>query len=450
MKLLIKNGRVVDPRHAIDDLLDILVEEGKVKGIAPALEVEDAVVIDASNRVVTPGLIDMHVHFRQPGQDEYKETIRTGSRAAAKGGFTTVVCEPNTIPPIDCRKRIEQVLDIAKTDSIVNLYTTGCITKGMKGKELVSVKEGVKAGAVALTDDGFPVVSSDVMEKAANEAIKYGIPICPHCEESRLKGRKEPFARWRREGLVRQRYYSEAAYIERDIHIVRDTHCPFHFLHVSLAKSVTHIARAKEEGLPVSAEVTPHHLTLTEEDAKHVGPNAKANPPLRTAKDVAAIKKALQDNIIDIIASDHAPHAPWEKSSNKPPSGVIGLETTLGMVLTHLVHSGVLSLHSAIAKMTANPARILNIRRGELKVGMPADITIIDLNREWVVDVEEFESKGRNCPFDGWKLRGRAVMTIVAGKVAMNEGRVFDPPLQDQRLLEQLSKEKEGEHATTK
>jgi dihydroorotase len=426
VKLLIKNGRVVDPRNARDDLLDILVEEGRIKGIAPAIEAEDAVLIDASNRVVAPGLIDMHVHFRQPGRHEYKETIRTGSRAAAKGGFTTVVCEPNTIPPIDCGKRVRQVLDIARTDSIVNLYTTECITKGMKGRELVSVEQGVKAGAVALTDDGFPVVSSEIMGKAGTEAKEYGIPICPHCEESRLKGRKEPSAGWRREGLVRRRYHSEAAYIERDIQIVKDTRCPFHFLHVSLARSVALIAQAKEMGLPVTAEATPHHLMLTEQDAKDIGPNAKVSPPLRSAKDVAALRGALRDGIIDVIASDHAPHTPDEKASDDPPFGVIGLETTLGVVLTYLVHAGVLPLSSAIEKMTANPARILSISRGELKVGLPADITIIDLNREWFVDANEFESKGRNCPFDGWRLKGKVVATIVGGRVVMNEGKVLD------------------------
>ena len=437
MKLLIKNGRVIDPRSGVDDHLDVLVEEGKIRGIAPAIEVEDAVVIDASNRVVTPGLIDMHVHFRQPGRHEYKETIRTGSRAAAKGGFATVVCEPNTVPPIDCGKRIRQVLDIAKADSIVNLYTKECITKGMKGKELVSIGQGVKAGAVALTDDGFPVASFDIIEKAASEAKEYGIPICPHCEESRLKGRKESSARWRREGLARRRYHSEAAYIERDIQIVKGTRCPFHFLHVSLAKSITLIAQAKERGLPVTAEATPHHFTLTEQDARNIGPNAKVNPPLRSAKDVAAVRGALRDGIIDVIASDHAPHAPDEKASDKPPFGVIGLETALGIVLTHLVHAGVLSLRSAIEKMAANPARILKIKAGELGVGMPADITIIDLNREWVVDAKEFESKGRNCPFDGWKLKGRAVMTIVGGKLVMNEGKVLDAPAETLSLLNQ-------------
>lgn len=430
MKLLIKNGRVIDPRNGIDDLLDVLVEDGTIKGIAPEIKSENAVLINASNKVVTPGLIDMHVHFRQPGRHEYKETIRTGSRAAAKSGFTTVICEPNTIPPIDCQKRVKQVLDIAKKDSVVNLYTKACITKGMSGKKIVNIKQVVQQGAVAITNDGLPVADINVMLDSAKEAKKYGIPICPHCEESRLRGRKE--------ALARKYHNSEARYIDRDIHIVKDTQCSFHFPHVSLARSINHIAQAKKEGLPVTAEVTPHHFTLTEQDAKEIGPNALVNPPLRTIKDVEAIREALRDGTIDVIATDHAPHAPYEKASKKPPFGIIGVETALGIVLTHLVQPGILSLSSAIEKMTVNPARILNLRRGELSVRMPADITIIDLDKEWTVNVDEFESKGRNCPFNGWKLKGKAVMTIVGGKIAMSEGKISDPPAEDPRLLQQL------------
>lgn len=430
MKLLLKNGRVIDPLNGIDDLFDLLVEDGMIKGIAPEIESENAIVIDASNRVVTPGLIDMHVHFRQPGRHEYKETIRTGSCAAAKGGFTTVVCEPNTVPPIDNAKKVKQVLAIAQEVGMVNVYTKASITKGLRGKEIINVGRVVSQGAVALTDDGFPVRDIEVMEKAAREARKYRIPICPHCEETRLRGR--------REAKVRARYHSEAAYIARDIHVVKDTYCSLHFSHVSLAKSVDYIAQAKKEGLPVTAEATPHHFTLTADDAKKIGPNAKVNPPLRKAKDVAAIKKALRDNIIDVIATDHAPHAPYEKISHNPPFGVIGLETALGIVLTYLVHPGILPLSSAIAKLTVNPAKILKLKRGGLSVGMPADITIIDLNKEWVVDVNEFASKGRNCPFAGWKLKGKAVMTIVGGKVVMNEGKICETPLADPRQLQQL------------
>ena len=431
MKLLIKNGRVIDPSSGIDDLLDVLVENGIIKGIAPEIKSEEAALIDASNKVVTPGLIDMHVHFRQPGRHEYKETILTGSRAAAKGGFTTVVCEPNTDPPIDTTKRVKSVLALSRDVGIINVYTKACITKGLKGKELVNIERVVSQGAVAITDDGFPVADINVMSQAAKEAKRCGIPICPHCEESRLRGRKESLG-------IRRHYNAEAEYIYRDIHVVKETQCSFHFPHVSLAKSITSVAKAKKEGLPVTAEATPHHLTLTRQDFKEIGPNAKVNPPLRTAKDMEAIRKALQDNIIDVIASDHAPHAPYEKMGNKPPFGIIGLETTLGIVLTYLVKPEILSLRSAIEKMTLNPAKILNLKRGELRIGMPADITIIDLNKEWVVDVKEFESKGRNCPFDGWKLKGKAVMTIVGGKIAMSESKICEPPTLDPRLLQQL------------
>jgi dihydroorotase len=376
----------------------------------------------------------MHVHFRQPGKHEYKETIKTGSRAAAKGGFTTVVCEPNTVPPIDdWNQRVKRVLDIAKHDSVVNLYTKACISKGMKGKKIVNVWKVIQEGAVALTDDGFPVSDINIMSAAAGKAVQYGIPLCPHCEESRLWGRRDAINLERR-----MNYHQETDYIRRDIHVAKDTGCSIHFPHVSLATSVQEIRKAKSEGVPVTAEATPHHFTLTWEEGEKIGENAIVNPPLRSAKDVEAIKVGLRDGTIDVIATDHAPHAWYEKKGRKPPFGIIGLETTLGIVLTHLVDPGVLSLVSAIRKMTANPARILNLKRGDLGIGMPADITIIDLNKEWVVDVKEFESKGRNCPFDGWKLKGKAVMTIVGGKVVMNQGKIIDPPTEDLRLLQQL------------
>lgn len=398
----------------MDSFLDILVEEDKIRGIAPEIESEEAMVIDVSDKVVTPGLIDMHVHFRQPGY-EYKETIWTGSRSAAKGGFATVVCMPNTSPPIDSRSRVEKVLEMAK-ESPVNLYTMAAITRGREGEELVEVREVVEGGAKALTDDGRPVTNKNLLAQAAEEAKIYGLPLCPHCEESKFEER--------REALTKEHFASEAGYIERDIGLAVKTGCRFHFLHLTLEKSVELIAQAKEKGLPVTAESTPHHLILTEEDAQKIGPNAKVNPPLRTSRDLEALRVALRKGIIDVIASDHAPHTSYEKAGSNPPSGVIGLETTLGLVLTHLVKPGIISLNSAIEKFTINPARILGLRRGWLGVGMPADVTIIDPDREWEVDPGKFESKGGNCPFSGWRLKGKAVMTIVEGKVVMAEGRV--------------------------
>jgi len=285
----------------------------------------------------------------------------------------------------------------------------------------------VEQGAVAITDDGFPVNDIDLIVAAAKEAKKYGIPMCPHCEESRPQN-------GRREAFTFEYYSSEARYIHQYIiHGVKDTLCACHFPHVSLKESIERISQAKEEGLPVTAEATPHHLTLTQQDAEKIGPNAKVNPPLRTAEDVDAIIQALKNGIIDVIATDHAPHTPEEKRSDNPPFGIIGLETALGIVLTHLVKPQIIPLYSAIEKMTVNPTKILNIKGGDLRVGMPADITIIDLSKEWVVDVNEFESMGRNCPFNGWKLKGKAIMTIVNGKVVMSEDEVFDPPAEDPR-----------------
>ncbi len=434
MKILITGGRVIDPANGVDDFLDVLIADGKVAGLAPAphMNPEDAVIINAENKVVVPGLIDMHVHFRQPGRHEYKETIRSGCRAAAMGGITTVVCEPNTVPPIDSAEKVREVQDIARSNGIVNVYTKATITKQLRGRDVVNVRKVVAQGAVALTDDGFPVSDIDVMEKAAKLAKEYGIPLCPHCEESRMNGR-------RRDKLVRPKQKSEAHYIARDIHIARDTGCRFHFPHVSLAKSLEHIEKARSQGLPITAEATPHHFTLTKDDYIKIGANAKVNPPLRSAQDVQAIRDALKSDLIDVIATDHAPHAPYEKESRKPPSGVIGLETALGVVLTQLVHTNVLSLYSAIEKMTVNPAKVLSLSRGNLSQNMSADITIINPNLEWVVDSGSFESKGRNCPFDGWKLKGKAVTTIVAGRVVMKDGKIFDPPLLDPRLVQQLA-----------
>ncbi len=411
MELLIKNGRVLDPFSNLDQTLDLLITENKIASIAPEIELKKGKIIDAANKIVVPGLIDIHVHAREPGQ-RYKETIRTVSRAAASGGFTTIVCAPNTFPPIDSPKRVKNLLRLAQRRSFVNFYTYACITKGMKGKEVVNVKGVVKEGASGLTDDGFPVRDMKVMRKAAKAVREFNIPICLHCEETPPLPNKP----------------LEAKYIRAYLQFVLSKipfHC--HFFHITLAESVDLIAEAKRKGLSCSAEVAPHHFTLSERDIKRVegkiDPNFLVNPPLRSPDDVQAIKEGLKNNIIDVIASDHAPHTKREKNSAKPPYGIIGLETTLGIVLTHLVEPGVLSLKEAIRKMTYTPAKILGIKGGRLAIGFPADITIIDPEGEWTVDPREFKSKGRNCPFAGWRLKGRAVMTIVRGKIVMSRMR---------------------------
>jgi len=404
MNILIKNGRVVDPANSIDAKLDVLIEDSTIKAISSDIPRKDTLTIDASNKLVVPGLIDAHVHFREPGF-EHKETIKTGSRAAAAGGFTTVICQPNTKPPVDGGERVKLVMDIAKRSSLINLYTRACITKGMRGKELVNMEEVKEAGAIGITDDGNAVISEELMRRAFREAKSHDLHVSPHCGN----------------GLP------ETEYIKRDIKLAKEVDWPVHILHVSLKNSVEIIAEAKAKGWPVSCEVTPHHFTLTKENESRYGTDAKMNPPLANEEDIMALKKGLADGIIDIIATDHAPHTPEEKAQkwDSAPFGVIGLETCLGLVLTELVHKNFLSLSSAIEKMTINPARILGLKAGTLSVGMPADITIIDPEKEWTVDVNKFESKGRNCPFHGWKLKGKAIMTILRGKMIMKDERIL-------------------------
>jgi dihydroorotase len=396
--LLIKDGRVIDPKNNIDQTLDILIKDEKIIALAKRIKFKEAQVIRAEGKIVCPGLVDIHVHAREPGQ-ERKETIRTLSRAAANGGFTTVVACPNTIPPIDTKKRVREVLNLAKRKSLVNFYTYACITKGMKGKEVVNVKGIKEAGSVGLTDDGLLVKDRKVMKEAVKEAFKWNIPVCPHCEEN--EGKRE----------------SEAKYLREYIQfILKKIPARFHIMHLSLKESVSLMEKAKGDGLPISCEATPHHFLLSERDYEKYG----VSPPLRSKEDVSAIQEGLKRDIIDVIASDHAPHTPEEKASPNPPPGFIGLETTLGLVLTYLVEPGLLSLSDAIRKMTIAPVRILGIKGGELRESFPADLTIIDPELEWVVDVSKFESKGRNCPFAGWRLKGRAVMTIVRGRIIMS------------------------------
>lgn len=418
MFLLIKNGQLIDPSNQVNDRMDILVQDGVIKEIATNIVVEDVRVIDASNKIIVPGLIDSHVHFRQPGQ-MHKETIKTGSRAAAKGGWTTVIAEPNTIPPVDTPFRVKNVLKIAKQESIVNFYTKACITKEGKGERLTDVKGLRDAGAVAISDDGNPVFGKRLMFNAFKKARECNIQVSPHCEESEYYHQRL-LKKFGQQELSFLAYNKEVFFIRREIELVQRSGGSVHISHISQAESVEEIARAKERGIKVTSEVTPHHFTLTQEATiKNTNTNAKVNPPLRLNRDVEAVKRGLKDGIIDVIATDHAPHTSYEKDVqwDEAPFGVIGLETGLGLVLTELVQTGVLSLPDAIAKMTINPARIFGLNAGELKIGSPADITIIDLNKEWVVNVDEFESKGRNCPFNGWRLKGKTDTTIVKGNI---------------------------------
>jgi len=428
MKLLIKNGRVIDPGSGIDDLLDVLVENGIIKGIAPEIKSDEAALIDASNKVVTPGLIDIHVHFREPGE-EYKETIKTGTRAAAMGGFTSVACMPNTNPPIDDQEIVKSVISKVEREGIVNVFPVAAITKGRKGEKLSDIAKLCDAGAVAISDDGNSVMNAAIMMEALKHAKTFNLPVLSHCEDSNLSG----------EGIINEGYVAnllklkgipsvaEEIIVDRDIRLARAVGYSIHITHVSTRGSVEIIRNAKIRGQQVTCDTAPQYFTLTEDYVERdKAYTTKMKPPLRTKDDVAAIREGLRDGTIDVIATDHAPHSFEEKDMEfeVAPVGIVGLETSLTLMLDQLVHAGILPLLEGIAKMTINPARVLKIGRGSLTRGSIADITIIDLDREMVVDANSFESKGRNTPFEGWKLKGWPIMTIVGGKVVMKDRKI--------------------------
>lgn len=428
MSLLIKGGRVIDPSRDIDDHLDILIEEGRISKISRGIMVEGVPLLDAEGKVVVPGLIDMHCHLRD-FNEAHKETIATGTRAAALGGFTAVVCEPNTDPPLDNKRQLFQWIRRAQRDGCTRLYTKVCITKQRRGRKLVNLRHlAQRPWVVAATDDGNPVLDDRVMARALAKARENELLLTPHCEESPAS-----IAEFKRENPLVSipdeiyLYKREPKYVARDLSLAEETGWRLHISHVTMAESLELIRRAKRSGVAVTCEATPHHLTLTEKDARRIGPDAKVNPPLRSKKDVEALRQGLQDGTIDCIATDHAPHTPEEKARGweDAPMGVVGLETALGVVLTKLVDAGVITLSQAIERLSTNPARILGIPGGTLEVGAPADITIIDLERKWTVDPSAFASQGRTSPFAGWRLRGKAYATIVGGRVVMKDGELL-------------------------
>jgi len=433
-KILIKNGTVFDNVRKKEGVFDVLISGPRIKKIGTSIKDKEAFVIDVKGKLVTPGLVDAHVHFRQPGQ-ESREDIYTGSRAAAAGGFTTVIAEPNTCPPIDTPSRLIQLLEIAKKQSIVNFYSKSSITVGLNGYRLVDVGKLKKAGAKAISDDGNPVSGNRLMLNALKKAKEHDIVVSPHCEESGLyRKRQSEKEKGRRKfpiPITDPPYTAESSFVKRDIELAEKTGARIHISHVSLAESVNEIAKAKGRGVNITAEATPHHLLLSEEVVKKLGTNAKVNPPLRSKDDVDAVKQGLADGVIDIIASDHAPHLLKEKKLpyDKAPFGLIGLETTLGLVLTYLVRPGILTLKQAIEKMTILPAKIFGLDKsgvGSLTPGTKAGITVIDMEEKWKVDVNKFFSKARNCPFDGWELQGKAILTIVGNKIVMKDGEIIE------------------------
>jgi dihydroorotase len=422
MNVVLKGGRIVDPSQGMDAVSDILIEDGKISRIGkdiPPSKAESEKIIDLRGMVVAPGLVDMHVHLREPGF-EYKETIRTGSEAAVAGGFTSIACMANTNPVNDNRSVTEFILKQARLGAMAHVFPVAALSRGQAGETLTEFGDLKSAGAVAFSDDGNPVADSGIMRHALEYACSLDMPVLSHCEDRGLSS----------SGLMHEGFVStelglpgipavaEDIMVLRDIALARFTGTRVHIAHVSTAGAVQAVRDAKAAGVHVTAETAPHYFTLTDEALRGFSTNCKMYPPLRGAEDVEAIKEGLRDGTIDAIASDHAPHSSVEKDVEfaYAANGIIGLETSLSLSLK-LVLDGILTLPQLIEKMSTNPARILKISKGSLAPGCDADITVIDLHRAWTVDAGTFCSKSRNCPFDGWDLIGKAVMTIVGGEV---------------------------------
>jgi len=425
--LLIHGGRIIDPSQGIDKVSSLLIAEGKVSWWGEATPPQpDYDILDAQGLVVCPGFIDLHCHLRQPGFEE-KETIATGTQAAARGGFTTICCMPNTNPPLDNQAAIDYVKSVAASEGTVRVLPIGCISKGRQGKELAEMGELASAGVIGYSDDGQPVSSSRLMRQALDYSRAFGLPIIDHCEDTALTegGLMNEGIISTRLGLKGIPAAAEEIMVARDLALAELTGARLHIAHVSTEGSVELIRRAKEKGLNVTAEVTPHHLTLTEERVLGYDTNAKVNPPLRTRRDIGALIAGLNDNTIDIIATDHAPHTEADKLCEfaLAPFGISGLETALGSLMS-LVHDGQLSLDIIIAKLTYEPARIINNKAGTLAIGAPADVTIFDPDMNWVVDTKAFASKGRNTPLAGSSLKGRVMATIFGGKLVYKDNSV--------------------------
>ena len=428
MKLLIKNGRVIDPATNLDEITDILVENEKIISLEKNIEVVADRVINANGFWVVPGLIDVHVHLRDPGF-EYKETIATGGRSAAKGGFTTICCMPNTKPVIDNKEIIEYVNMKSKAESLVHVLPIGAITKGQAGVELADIEAMVKAGVCAISEDGKTVVNSGLMEEALEIAAKLNIPVLSHCEDHSLikkGGSMNEGEVSRKLGITGISAESEEVIVARDMILAKGAGARLNICHISTRGSVELVRDAKRRGQKVWAEVSPHHFTLTDKDVDPNNTNTKMNPPLRTEKDVQCIIDGLRDGTIDIIATDHAPHHQMDKyvSYEQAAFGIVGLETSVALGITELVNKGVLSPIQLIAKMTINPAKMLGIKKGQLKAGCMADITIIDPNKEYEINCNDFESKSKNSPFHGRKVKGKALYTIVNGEIVMDNGKL--------------------------
>ena len=418
--LLIKNGRVVDPSSGRDGVGDVWIEDGLIRGVDAELSAVGAEVFDATGLIVAPGFIDMHVHLREPGF-EHAETIESGARAAAAGGFTSICPMPNTAPVNDNATVTSYIVEKARKHAVVNVFPIGAITKGSMGEDLAAIGSMRQAGAIAISDDGRPVMNARVMRRAMEFARSIGIPVIDHCEDLHLSGGGDMH-----EGLESVRLglrgipgASEDVMVARDILLAALTGARFHVAHISSRHSVEMVAFAKARGLAVTAEVTPHHLTLADSDMPPYDSDYKMKPPLRSGCDVSSVVQGVVSGAIDAIATDHAPHPGSEKMQEfeQCPFGILGLETALGVALETLLHPGKIGLPRLVELFTSNPARILGINRGTLAVGAPADVTIFSTERTWIYDVNKSFSRSRNSPFDGKTFRGGPVATVVAGRI---------------------------------
>ena len=420
MTILIKNGRVLDPATGTDGIADVLLEEGRIRAVEPDILTEADRILDAAGCFVMPGFIDLHVHLRDPGY-EYKETVETGSAAAARGGFTTILAMPNTKPVVDNADVVRYVLHKAEDVGLANVLQIGAITRGQRGEELADIEDMVDAGIPALSEDGKSVMNAQLYREAMMLAKKYDIPIMAHCEDINLVhgGVMNQDDKADELGLPGITNAVEDVIVARDILLAKETGARLHLCHCSTRDSVRMVELAKQEGLPVTAEVCPHHFTLTSEDIREDDANYKMNPPLRTRADVEALIDGLKKGIMDVIATDHAPHSREEKqgSMRNAPFGIVGLETAAALTMTELVDKGHLTPLQMAEKMSYNPARIIGIDKGTLKPGKTADVVIFNPKEEYIIDAEQFRSKGKNTPFHGRKVKGRVMATILGGNI---------------------------------
>lgn len=425
MRIFIKNARIIDPTQNLDKIGDILILRDTIEAINPHSIPDDVKIIDASGKFVFPGFVDIHVHTRQPGE-EHKEDIESVSLASAAGGFTSIVAMANTIPPIDSSDRVGYIKEIAH-NSPIKIYPVGCVTKERAGKELCEFGDMIQAGAVAFSDDGAPIVDGEIMRNALTYLSQFDVPILAHEEDTTLsfdahvnEGRVSSIT-----GMKGKPEQAEASMIERDIELLRLTGGKLHIQHISSIRGLEIVSYAKKAGLRISCEVTPHHLLLTEDAIleNSFDTNFKMNPPLRSESTRKALVKALIDGTIDIIASDHAPHAPHDKDCefDKAEFGVVGLETTAALIWSNFVEMGKISPQRFVELLSSNPAKMLGLQGGTLKTGMPADIVIFDPDIQWQINPAKFRSKGKNTPFAGWDVKGKVVITIADGRIIWRE-----------------------------